>query len=169
MAFKTSAPDCGDFFLVHIPGAVGGAITLGQALVGSYSYFTHAGMVGPSGTIIQAQPGGAVEIPLLDAISDRTRVAYSDFALTDDQRQAVWTAAKGFVGVPYSFADYLAIGALRLLHTDRLERYVSSTGHQICSQLVANAYAAAGTPLFSDGRAAGDVAPGDLARLIGAR
>lgn len=167
MSFKTSNPQCGDFFLVHIPGAAGAAIYLGQALVGSRSYFTHAGIVGPTGTIVQAQPGGAVEIPLMDAISDRTRVAYSDFALSDAERARIWDVAQSYKGTPYSFVDYAAIAGLRWFHTARIEDYVRDSKHMICSQLVDECYALAGHELFPN-RAAGDVAPGDLAKLIGA-
>lgn len=168
MAFKTSNPQCGDIYLVHITGIVGAGIELGQKLVGSSSYFTHAGIVGPNGeTAIAAQPGGAVETSLADGVGNG-RVVYSSFELTDEQRECIWQAALHFKNTPYSFLDYAAIGALRLLHADFLEDYVGATHHMICSQLAVECYTAAGIILFPN-RAPGDVAPGDIANLIGAR
>lgn len=166
---KTSNPLCGDFFLVHISGFTGVFIDGAQRLVGSGSYFTHAGIVGPDGQVaIAAQPGGAVQTSLTDALDGRTRVAYSNLPLVDENRAKIWSAAQHYLGTPYSFADYAAIAGIRLFHTDSLERYVMDTGHMICSQLVAQCYSDAGIKLFPN-RSPGDVAPGDLANLIGAK
>lgn len=167
MVYKTENPLPGDFGLVHIPRLVGGAISRGQRLVGSGSYFTHAFVVVENGDVVQAQPGGAVACPLMDAITSR-RVAYSAFDLLTQQRARIVANAMSMIGTPYSFADYLAIGALRLAHFGWLEDYVSADGHLICSQLVDEAYGLAGIELFPN-RRTGDVAPGDLANLIGAK
>jgi uncharacterized protein YycO len=167
MTFKTTNPCPGDFGLVRIGGLTGKGVSLGQRLIGSGSYFTHAFIVGRNGYVIQAEPGGAEIVPFADAVGSQ-RVAYSAFDLTDQQRTDIVAAACRMVGTPYSFLDYLAIAAERLVHFDALERFVSADGHLICSQLVDEAYAIAGIELFPD-RVAGDVAPGDLARLIGAK
>lgn len=168
MTFKTSDPQCGDFFLVHISGFSGVCISAGQRLVGSGSYFTHAGIVGPNNDAIAAYPGGAKRTSLTAALDGRTRVAYSNFDLTDVQRRIIWNSAVASQGTPYSFADYAAIPALRWFHTDALELFVADTHHMICSQLVATTYRVAGIELFPN-RFPGDVAPGDLANLIGAK
>lgn len=168
MTFKTSDPQCGDFFLVHISGFSGVCISAGQSLVGSGSYFTHAGIVGPQNDAIAAYPGGARRTSLTEALGGRTRVAYSDFELSDAERSGIWQAALHYEDVPYSYLDYVAIAGVRLLGTSRLEAYVSTTGHMICSQLVEECYNSAGIELFPN-RFPGDVAPGDLARLIGAK
>jgi uncharacterized protein YycO len=165
--FKTFDAQCGDIFLTHISGVTGLGVELGQKIVGSGNYFTHAGIVGPGQRIIQAQPGGAVELPLMTILGEK-RLAYSAFDLTPKQRSDIWSAAQHYLGTPYSFADYAAIPAYRLLHTDALEIFVGETGHMICSQLVTQCYLDAGIKLFPD-RVPGDVAPGDIANLIGAK
>jgi len=166
MTFKTY-PLPGDFGLVRISGLTGELVSAGQRIIGSGSYYTHAFVVVGSGkTVVQAQPGGAKLMDLDDALGGRKAV-YSAYALTEEQRIAIRRAAVSLIGTPYSFLDYAAIGARRLLGTKGLESYVGSTGHMICSQLVDEAYRRAGIELFP-GRIAGDVAPGDLARLIGA-
>lgn len=168
MTFKTENPQCGDIFLVHVPGIVGFGIGIGQQIVGSTSYFTHCGIVGPAGEVaIAAQPGGAIQTTLRDALPSSGRVVYSDFILNVRQRSEIWSAAQQYLGTPYSFADYAAIAALRLLHTDALEAFVRDSGHMICSQLADQCYLDAGVKLLD--RAAGDVAPGDIANLIGAK
>jgi uncharacterized protein YycO len=164
---KYSNPLPGDFGLVRISGAVGEAISIGQTLVGSGSYYTHAFVVTNDMRVVQAEVGGAQLVTLDEATNGYARVAYSAFDLTDKQRRIIANTAAASVGTPYSFLDYLAIAALRIAHTDRLERFVGRTKHMICSQLVAQCYANAGYPLFPM-RAPGDVAPGDLAHLIGA-
>lgn len=166
MTFKTDNPLPGDIGLIHISGPVGGAISLGQRIIGSGSYYTHAFIVGRYGDAYQAQPGGAIVLTLADAVNGH-RVAYSAFALTADQRNAIVDAAKAMLGTPYSDLDYPAIGAARLLHFRWLERYVMDTGHMICSQYADEAYRRAGVELFPN-RMPGDVAPGDIAHLIGA-
>lgn len=164
---KTARPQPGDFGLCRIGGAVGLGVSAGQRAIGSGSYFTHAFIYVGNGEVIQAQPGGAKRVLLAEALDGRKRVAFSDFPLNGSQRSNILRAAVSFLGTPYSFLDYLAIAEARMLRSDRLERYVGDTGHMICSQLVDECYRRAGIELFP-GRIPGDVAPGDLAKLIGA-
>lgn len=164
---KTSYPQPGDFGLTRIAGTTGKLVSIGQRIVGSGSFYTHAFVYLGNGEIIEAEPGGARKTLLSHALQGRKTAAYSDFDLTPAQRSAIVSAAESLLGTPYSFLDYLAIGEARLLHTTRLERYVSDTGHMICSQLVDECYRRAGIELFPN-RISGDVAPGDLAKLIGA-
>lgn len=167
MQFKTDNPQVGDIGLVRISGVTGVLVSLGQRLIGSSSYFTHAFVVVGDGMVVQAQPGGAECVPLADAVGSR-RVVFTDFALPAEQRIGIMWAALAMVGTPYSFLDYAAIGLRRILRFAGLERYVSNTGHLICSQLADLAYKRAGFELFP-GRIPGDVTPGDIARLIGAK
>jgi cell wall-associated NlpC family hydrolase len=160
----STTPRVGQFGLTTIDGLTGRMVELGQHLIGSGSRFTHAFVYVGDGMIVQAQPGGAVCVPLDTVVNE---VVFSDFPLTSLESLRIATAAKWLVDTPYSFLDYAAIGAARLLHTKRLERYVSDRGHMICSQLVDVVYRQADIELFP-GRLAGDVTPGDLARLIGA-
>jgi uncharacterized protein YycO len=164
--FKTDNPQVGDIGLVRISGVTGVLVSLGQRLIGSSSYFTHAFVVVGDGMVVQAQPGGAECVPLAEAVGSR-RVVYTDFAL-DHKRGLISLAAVAMVGTPYSFLDYAAIGLRRILRFAGLERYVANTGHLICSQLADLAYKRAGFELFP-GRIPGDVTPGDIARLIGAK
>lgn len=159
-------PAVGQFGLTRIPGVTGLLVDAGQRIVGSGSHYTHAFIYIGNWEVVQAEPGGARRRPLADVLGGRPAV-YSDFALSDAERESIVDHAIGMVGTPYSFLDYAAIGAARLLHTKALENYVGDTGHMICSQLVDEAFACAGIELFPD-RIPGDVAPGDLARLIGA-
>jgi uncharacterized protein YycO len=167
--FKTTNPLMGDIGLVRISGLTGLAVDLGQRLSGSGSYFTHAFVVldAEQDLIVQAQPGGAVVASLRETVGDR-RVAYTDFALTSDQRLDIASAALSLIHTPYSFLDYPAIGLRRLLGISALERYVGDHGHLICSQLADLAYKRGGFDLFP-GRLPGDVEPGDIARLVGAK
>jgi hypothetical protein len=166
---KTDNPLRGDIGLVRITGLTGLAVDLGQRLIGSGSYFTHAFIVvdPAQDLIIQAQPGGADFASLRKTVAGR-RVVYSDFALTDKQRYDIAAAAVAMHGTPYSFVDYAAIGAARLAAYKGLENYVSDSGHEICSQFADLAYKRGGFDLFP-GRIPGDVVPGDIARLIGAK
>lgn len=164
---KTERPLPGDFGLCRISGFTGACISAGQRAIGSGSYYTHAFIYVGNGEVIQAQPGGVARVMLAEALDGRKRVAYSDYELTGFQRSTVVRNAVALLGTPYSFLDYPAIGAARLLGCKGFEDYVSTTGHMICSQLVDICYRRAGIELFP-GRIPGDVVPGDLARLIGA-
>jgi hypothetical protein len=89
--------------------------------------------------------------------------------LTDEQRAAVAGAARGYVGVGYSFLDYAAIAAHRFrLPIPWLRKYVASSKHLICSALVDKCLQDAGVQLWDDGRWNGYVTPADLAALIDA-
>lgn len=164
---KTSYPQPGDFGLTRIAGTTGKLVSIGQRLVGSGSYYTHAFIYVGNGEIIEAEPGGARRALLSHALQGRKRAAYSDYDLTASQRSNIVRAAVSLIGTPYSFLDYLAIAEARIVRTGALEEFVSDTGHMICSQLVDETYRRAGIELFP-GRLSGDVAPGDLAKLIGA-
>lgn len=161
----------GDFGLVSIAGDVGRLIRLGQWLNGSgFSTMEHAFVFVGGGQIVEAMPGGA----RLAAVSeyDGRPIVWSTgkVELTDDQRAGIVRAAQMCVQVPtkYSFLDYLAIAAHRFhLPGGRwLRKYVGSTSHLICSQLVDLCFTEAGVHLFQDGRWPGYVTPGDLWELI---
>lgn len=162
-------PRPGDIGLVRMPGRVGRAIRRGQWLNGDgYHDYEHAfGVVGespllPEGTgqyIIEAMPGGALLSPL--SRYDGYDPVY--IHCPEENREAVTAAYRALKGVPYSFADYFAIAAHRFhIPAPHLKRYIESSGHLICSQLVDHAAATGGWHLFDDGRWEGDVTPGDL-------
>lgn len=155
----------GDVFLVQISGRGGWLIRLGQALSGDWSRYSHVGIVLDDWTVIAAQPGGA-RITSLDDILGQRPLAFSHYDLTPEIRAVIVAKARSMEGTPYSFLDYLSLALVTFhIRPAWLLRYVESTGHMICSQLVDAVYADAGVHLFSDGRAHGDVTPGDIAHV----
>ena len=129
----------------------------GQWLNGDgWADYEHAFVFVGNGQIVEAEPGGA-RIAELTEYSDRT-IAW--LHCPPECRQAVAAAARSLEGTPYSFVDYLAIGAHRLhLPIPWLRRYVASSKHLICSQLADRAAQMGGWHLFSDGRWDGYVDP----------
>jgi hypothetical protein len=94
----------------------------------------------------------------------------------DDQRLLIVQALKDMLGDRYNLIDILAIGiAQPRIDPDRLAhwsakppwyvRRLNADHREICSQAVAEAYAAAGIDLIP-GRPACLVSPGDLDRLL---
>lgn len=173
----------GDFGLVHSHSdtgrLIGAAEWLDEVCQGHLgnadraSLYRHAFLVervdGQAVHAIEARPSGAgrAVYPL-----DGPDILWSagHFQLTDAQRQQIVAWAVVHIGAGYSWAAYLRQAAVRL-HVPGaaalLARQVEVSGQYICSQYVGAAYAAAGVHLFRDGRAPYDVAPSDLADLLG--
>jgi hypothetical protein len=158
-------PRPGDVGLTTISGAGGKLIRLGQWLNGDgFGDREHAFVVTEAEgllqdmLIVEAMPGGAVQVR-----NWHTDCVY--LRCPDQYRDAVAAAARGYVGVPYSFLDYGAL-ALHRLHIPypHLKRFIADGGHQICSQLADQSAADGGWHLFKN-TWPGDVTPGDLARL----
>lgn len=162
-----SDPLPGDIGLTQIDGAVGKLIQLGQWFNGDgFSTYEHAFIVLPDERLLEAEPGGA-RIQALTEYADAAVLYVCPDGLTDDQRLAICAAARRYLGVRYSFLDYVAIAAHRLrLPVPGLRRYVATTKHQICSQLVDRAYLDAGVHLFNDNRWPGYVTPMALYDLL---
>jgi len=168
-ADPSQAPLPGDFAVVRMDGHVGRLIRLGQWLNGDgFADFEHAFVYVGDGELVEAQPGGAELLPITVYDGRPTRWSTGRTALTDEQRSAVVAAARGYIGVPYSVADYFALAAHRfhLPIGPLIKGYVASTKHMICSQLVDQCYRDAGVQLFADGRWPGYVTPADLANLL---
>ncbi|WP_051055272.1 MULTISPECIES: hypothetical protein [Kitasatospora] len=150
-------------------GSSGRLIRIGQFLNGDgFADYEHAFVCVGDGQLVEAQPGGAVLRPLSEYDGRPALWSTGRIPLTDEQRAAVAAAARSCLGTPYSFADYLALAAVRL-HLPGgapLRRFVASTKHMICSQLVDQCYQDAGVHLFTDHRWPGYVTPADLARLL---
>jgi hypothetical protein len=166
-----TAPQPGDFAVVSAGGIAGPVVGAAERWLlgaGPYSDYQHAFIfVGGEGdrAIIQAEPTGAAYAPLTPHA--KTLWSTGRIELTDDQRDRIVHAAVGYLGTPYSFLDYLAIGLHRLrIPIPHLKAYIGATGHQICSALVDQCYADAGVHLFDDNRWPGFVTPPDLARRI---
>ncbi len=167
----TTTPRPGDFATVATPGWAGSLI---RAV--TRSPVNHAiGYVG-DGMIVEAQPAGAQLVSL--TAYDGYDLHWSTDALpvTDELGLLIADAYRARIGTPYSWADDVAIGLVRLFGldwTDRTRLLVNraaewarnrtvSKAYLECAQLVDVANATAGRHLFTDGRLPGNVAPGDL-------
>lgn len=159
------SPQQGDFGVTRVSSSVGRLIRLGQWLNGDgYADYEHAFIVMPQGRVVEAQPGGArlVTRPYADEMT-----IYSHYTLNSATRDRIVSEAMKTLGTPYSFLDYLALVLHRFhIRTPGLKRYIESSGHMICSQLVDRVYANAGVHLFVDGRWCGDVTPADLLTVV---
>lgn len=166
------SPRPGDIGLTTIRGPVGWLIWFLQLLNGDGAgrrrrRFQHAFTVLPGGALIEAEPGGA-RIRRLSEYSDRTVVYVCVPGMTDEQRAAVCEAARSTVGARYAFLVYLAMALHRFrIPAPGLQRLISASRHQICSQACDAAYLAAGIQLFQDGRWPGYATPMALWNLLG--
>jgi hypothetical protein len=148
--------------LTQISGWAGRAIDIGQLLNGDgLTGQEHAFVLLPVNMILEAEPGGARIVPLHYTNVHWCQGIYRLLPrVTADQLD---DAAEQLKGIPYAFLDYPALGAHRLgVNTDALQRYIESTGHEICSQLVDHYYQLLGGHIFDDGRWPGFVTPGML-------
>lgn len=159
-------------------GQTGFLIKLGQWLNGDgWRKVQHAGILVEDGYTVEAMPGGAI-LGSISVYRPEDIVWSSDLdivgvgpdydgPITDAERVRIVQAAERYLGVPYSFLDYLGLALARFgLRPRWLKRYIASTGHMICSQLVDQCYQDAGVQLFRDGRIPGDVTPADLYNLV---
>lgn len=158
-----TSPPAGLIGLTSIHGDVGKLIELGQFLDGSgFGQWEHAFISVGGGLIVEAEPGGA----RVGHVSEYSVIHWCHglYSLGIAKQTAnAALAAKTYVGVPYSAADYFALTAHRLhIPAPGLQGYIASSGHLICSQLVDLAYAEAGIHVFQDNRWPGYVTPGDL-------
>jgi uncharacterized protein YycO len=160
------SPPVGLIGLTSISGEVGRLIRFGQWLNGDgFTQWEHAFISVGGGLIVEAEPGGA-RVANVSEYSDIHWCHGLASLGTAAQLEDTEVYAKHFVGVPYSFADYFALAARRLrIPAPELQRFISTSKHMICSQLVDACYTQAGIKLFKDGRWAGDVTPGDLYQL----
>lgn len=185
-------PKPGSIGLSIIGGKTGALVAAGQAITGDGSRWTHAFIVVDNDEVVEGMPGGARLTKLADRIDDDGGIVFSDRpvaeALTgleastpapnwDDEwrgfyernlRQDICQVARGMVGTPYSFLDYVAMAFTHFgIHAGWLRRYMLSKNHMICSQLVDEAFRRVGIHMFNDGRLPMDVTPGDIANRYG--
>lgn len=154
----------GDIGLTSIGGLLGFFVMIGQALAQDASKYTHAFIVLDDNTVIAAQPGGA-RIDSIDLY--KNKAIYLQMDLTDVERRDIVKEARKLEGLPYSFLDYLALALARFgIKPQWLIKYITDTGHMICSQMVDEVYRRCNIHLFKDGRLPQDVSPGDLLYVI---
>lgn len=156
-------PKPGSIGVVKVTGDVGKWIRFGEWLLDGHETYQHAFVVLDDGTLIEAQPGGAVIHPL----SEWPNARYNDnMPLTDAQRAAIVKNARELWGTPYGWLDYASLVLMKFhIRPAFVVKRVNNPGHLICSQLADLAYQRAGVELF-EGRHAGDVTPGDLGQLF---
>jgi hypothetical protein len=161
----STSPGPGLIGLTQIGGQTGKLIRFGQWLNGDgFSDWEHAFVTLGNGLLVEAEPGGA----RVAQVTEYSSVYYCRniaAMAAPAQLQIIADAAKSYVGVPYSFADYAALALHRFhLNDPELRRFIATSKHMICSQLCDQAYADAHVNLFS-GRWEGYVTPGDLYQL----
>lgn len=176
----------GDIGFGNIGGAAGALIWAGQKIVDATtkeeSRFKHVlVVVSAAGTdrpyrdpvrIVQAMPSGAECIAIGEEhwtsdfvyIRPHYKIAGVGYG---GMSERVAAAVMNYIGTPYSFLDYVAIAGLHLGIKDGLvRRYVTTSKHQICSQLADQAMTDAGWHVFTDGRLPQDVTPAALYRQM---
>lgn len=124
----------------------------------------HAVLSVGQGMIVEGDPKGAQ----LSHFTKYPHAIWANWPLTSRARDQIGTWGRRHVGVPYSWVDDAEIGMVDTFHWAPrwMRRRLRSTRTLMCSQLVDAAYQAAGVQLFTDGRPAGGVSPGDLYDLI---
>lgn len=154
--------------LTTISGNVGTAIEIGQWLNGEgFARWEHAFVVLHDGLILEAEPGGAVIVPM--HYRDEN-VYWCDgiYKLLTPKMKSplvLQPVAESLKGVKYSFLDYAALSAHRLhIPAPGLKDFIEDSGHEICSQLADEFYLRLGAHIFTDERWAGDVTPAGLYR-----
>lgn len=156
-------PLLGDYAVVATHGLAARAIRWGTE-----SFVNHAYVYVGDGWIMEANPGGAALAKLAEC-DDLTIWSTGRLGMTlnDDQRHRIVMTALSFAGTKYGWLDIIAItlAQRRLGHVVNSRtwwvRRLQSMRSVICSQLVDDAYKAAGADLFP-GREPGLVSPGDL-------
>ena len=148
-----TAPQRGDFAVVSAGGIPGRLVRYAEQANGSgpWADYQHAFIYIGDGQIIQAEPSGA-DYGQLTAHA-KTLWSTGKFQLTAFQRDQICDAARGYIGVPYGWLDYLALVLHRLhIPAPHLKAFIASGRSMICSQMVDAAYLAAGVHLYADGR-----------------
>jgi hypothetical protein len=159
----------GDFVLLTTPGLPAKGIRLVTR-----APVNHAALLTDTDTLIEADPGGAREVPLstYDGMPQWWSSSPLFFSgVIDAQRAAVVAAGRSFVaandgkGIPYGWIDDACVGANDLFHFHDpawMVRQLRRVDRLMCSQLVDYAWFLAGVHLFKDDRPFGGVSPGAL-------
>lgn len=165
---KMVAPQPADFILTNIAGRGGKLIAIMQFLNGTgFSKYEHAALCIGEGRVIEMTGGGIHEDSLEKYRNIPHRYSTGLISLTDQERSEIVLAGRRYLAakIGYSWPDYGAL-VLRRFHipAPHLKAYIESTGHMICSQLVAACYRDGGHPLYDHWT--GYVTPGDLNQLL---
>lgn len=135
------------------------------------SQFQHAGLVSevtkPTGngppivTLLEEGGKGMIETAYH---YQQSMIMWSTDVLNPINRGMIIGKARSLKGHKYGWLTYAALTAHHYrINVPGLQKYISSTGDEICSQSVDYSWAFGGNHIFDDGRWPGDVKPSDLA------
>lgn len=156
-------PRPGDIGISSSTGLVGRSIRRAQRMIDGYSPYTHSFIHLNSRLIIEGSPKGVRFLPA----GYYPEARYSQFDLTDEQRELITVEAVKMHGTGYSWLNFLALGATHWnVKPDLVRNMVARSGKMICSQFCGESYARAGVELFPDLRLPCDITPGDYHRLF---
>ena len=155
-------PRPGDYIVVRTPGFVSTLICWVTR-----SKFCHAAIVADDGQVIEAEPGG-VRIRSISEYDGCLMLANTAEPTLSEQRAQVVAFARAQVARPYNYDADFVDGLEHLGLRWRLAaRFACGRKAVMCSQLVADAGAAAGLTSWQCGKAtSAEVVPGDLAARI---
>lgn len=108
---------------------------------------------------VEAMPRGAVKVDISSRWTKDFCYIRPDYL---DETQALQAAsiAEGLIGTPYSYLDYLALAAHHMhLPVSHLDKFITTSKHMICSQLVDYCLTQANWHTFNDHRLSQDVTP----------
>jgi hypothetical protein len=160
----------GDIGFGPIGGRVGMGVRVALAIADGGAPFQHVfqiteaserdlPVVGP--WAVEAMPRGAVHVDIRNRWTREYCYVRPDYEL--GQGWQVAQSALALIGTPYSYADYLALAAHHLhLPVPHLDKYITTSKHMICSQLVDHCLSVNGWHPFNDGRLSQDVTPSAL-------
>jgi uncharacterized protein YycO len=161
----------GDIGFGPIGGGVGLGVRMALAIADGGAPFQHVYMITANnnpGTnsafvmAVEAMPHGAREVAITGRWTRQYCYVRPDYQ-NDSQAWMVAQTARKLVGTPYSYADYLALAAHHLnIPVPHLDKYITSSKHMICSQLVDYCLTVNGWHVFDDGRLSQDVTPSAL-------
>lgn len=179
-----TTPQAGDIGLTVITGPVGAFVRVGQWVAGDAAPVQHAFLVvDDQGATIEAMPGReGVRRNHVERYNQASTHYLRVLGMDDGDRHEVARQGVALLRRRYSYMQYPALGLLavseqaaRLLSRPRRElrpawltRYIADSNRLICSQAVDLAFVNARhvrstvPRLFIDGRAPGDLTPGDL-------
>jgi len=159
-------PSPGDLAACSAGGAAGKLVHALQLAAGGgrYAKYEHVYVYLGDGMILQAEPGGSRIVPMTPHAN--TIWSSGIIHVPDQARARVPEIAAQLEHVPYSYLDYLSVGAHRLhIPAPHLRAFIRAEGHMQCAQLGDEFMRRLGVHLFA-GRWEGDVIPCDIARLL---
>jgi hypothetical protein len=142
----------GDFFVVATGGREAAVIRWAERHAANHAdrpgaWANHAGIIGPNGTVWEANPRGGFQPAHLSKY-DGMHLAWSSRPITDEQRMEALAVCRSLEAIPYGWDDIVALGISTLgAVPDSVWEQLNRPDRLICSQAVAHVYRAIGDPL----------------------